>query len=135
MSVISSKRKESETEFLHNAGVLHMKTFRICSHFPVRFRRYADQHVLSKTARIMDCVEGANRIYPLNQAEANMRRRMFLTALAEISELVKQIEFLAEAIGVERAAHAEWIALIDKEDRLVKGILKKDRERYKSLPE
>lgn len=135
MSVIKSKRKQSETQFLQNARELHVHTFRKCSHFPVRYRRYAERHILSKTAKIMDCVNGANRIYPLTKSEAQMRRELFLTAQAEIAELVKQIEFLSEVIGIEKTAHAEWIALIDDEDRLIRGILKKDRERYKTLPD
>lgn len=135
MSVIKSKRKESDTQFLHTARELHVMTFRKCSHFPVRFRQYADRHVLSKTARIMDCVNGANRIYPLVKSEAQTRRELFLAAQSEIAELVKQIEFLAEVMGVEKAIYAEWMELIDYEDRLIRGILKKDRERYKTLPD
>lgn len=135
MSVIKSKRNEAKTEFQHTARKLLIYTFQRCTHLPNRYWKYCEDNVIPKAAKISDCVDRANQIYPLNRGEAQKRRNHFLDAAAEIAPLVKQIEFLSEVIGVEKVAKAEWLDLVDEEDRLLKSIMKKDRERYKNLPE
>ena len=76
----------------------------------------------------------ANSIYPLNQHEAQMRRDYLLRANAELNSLVSQIEVANELFGIEANKMKFWMDIVEKEIRLVKGTLKKDRERYRDLP-
>lgn len=48
--------------------------------------------------------------------------------------MVSQIEVAHELFGLEADKVKFWMELVQKEIRLVKGAMKKDRERYKNLP-
>jgi tryptophan 2,3-dioxygenase len=76
----------------------------------------------------------ANSIYPLNAHEAQMRRDYLLRANAELNSLISQIEVAHELFGLEHNVMKFWMDIVEREIRLVKGTLKKDRERYKNLP-
>ena len=134
MSVIKSKRGTSEMEFLYNARELEIYTIRRCTNFPKRYTFYLGQKIAEIATHIYNCVECANSIYPRNQHEAQLRRDFLITANAELRSLVSQIDVAGQMFGIESAKMDHWMDLIDKEIRLVKGLMKKDNERYKNLP-
>ena len=135
MSVIKSKRGESEAEFLANARALQAYTIRKCVNaIPKRYTFYIGQNIAAIATRVYELVKCGNIIYPLNQHEAQIRRDYFLRAHAELQNLISQIELANEIIQFEDQVLPEWSRLIGNEIRLVKGILKADRERYKDLP-
>lgn len=134
MSVVRSKRGESEVEFLHTARELEMYSIRKCVNFPKRFTFYLSQPIASIATRIYENVKKANSIYPTNHHEAQMRRDYLLTANAELFNLVSQVEVAHEMFGLEPNVMAYWSEIIEKEVRLVKALMKKDKERYKNLP-
>ena len=135
LSVIKSKRGESEAEFLANARALQAYTIRKCVNaIPKRYTFYIGQNIAAIATRVYELVKCGNSIYPLNQHEAQIRRDYFLRAHAELQNLISQIELANEIIQFEDQVLPEWSRLIGNEIRLVKGILKADRERYKDLP-
>lgn len=134
MSVVRSKRGESEVEFLHTARELEMYSIRKYVNFPKRFTFYLSQPIANIATRIYENVKKANSIYPTNQHEAQMRRDYLLTANAELFNLVSQVEVAHEMFGLEPNVMAYWSEIIEKEVRLVKALMKKDKERYKNLP-
>lgn len=134
MSVVRSKRGESEMEFLHTARELEMYSIRKCVNFPKRFTFYLNQPIANIATRVYEYVKIANSIFPTNQHEVQMRRDYLMRANAELHNLVSQIEVAHEMFGLEPNVMSHWSELIDKEIRLVKSLMKKDRERYKSLP-
>ena len=134
MSVIKSKRAESEMEFIHNARQLQIYTIQKCVGFPKRYTFYISQPLSNCATRIHEYVKCANSIYPLNQHEAQMRRDYLLRANAELNSLVSQIEVANELFGIESNKMKFWMDIVEKEIRLIKGTMKKDRERYRDLP-
>ena len=56
-----------------------------------------------------------------------------LRANAELQSLVSDIEFAAELFGIESDTMKFWMEIVEKEIRLVSGVMKRDRERYKNL--
>lgn len=58
-----------------------------------------------------------------------------LRANAELNCLVSQIEVANELFGIDGEAMKYWLDIVEFEIRLVKGAMKKDKERYKDLPE
>ena len=134
MAVIKSKRAESEMEFVHTAQQLQIHTIRKCVSFPKRYTFYVGQPMAECATRIHEYVKCANSIYPLNQHEAQIRRDYLLRANAELNSLVSQIEVASELFGLEFNKMKFWMEIVEKEIRLVKGAMKKDRERYKDLP-
>ena len=63
-----------------------------------------------------------------------IRRDYLLRANAELYNLVSQIEVANELFGIDGDSVKFWMDIVDREIRLVKGTMKKDRERYKNLP-
>lgn len=76
----------------------------------------------------------ANSIYPLNKHEVQIRRDYLLRANAELQSLISQLEVAHELFGIDVDALKYWMELVEKEIRLVKALMKKDRARYKHLP-
>lgn len=133
MSVIKSKRQESKMEFIHNARSLQIYTIKTCVKLPKRYTFYLSQPIVQMTVNIHNDVKSANSIYPTNQHEVQMRRDYLLRANATLYSLVSQIEVAAEILDLESDKLKTWSKLIDAEIRLIKGVLKDDKERYKNL--
>lgn len=133
MSVVKSKRREADMEFLHTARRLQIYSIQKCVNFPKRYTFYVSQPIANSTTRIHEYVKCANSIYPLNQHEVQLRRDYFLRANAELNSLVSQIEVAQELFGIEPQIMRYWMEIVEKEIRLVKAMMKKDRERYKDL--
>ena len=133
MSVVKSKRGESDMEFIHTARELQIYTIRKCVKLPKRYTFYVSQPLANAATRIHEYVKMANSIYPLNAHEAQMRCDYLLRANAELNSFVSQIEIAHEMFGLEPKLIQGWMDLVDREIRLVKGTMKKDNERYKHL--
>ena len=101
MSVIKSKRNESEMEFVHTARQLQIHTIQKCVGFPKRYTFYVSQPIANCATRIHEYVKCANSIYPTNQHVVQMRRDYMLRANAELNSLVAQIEVANELFGLE----------------------------------
>ena len=133
MSVIRSKRAESEMEFIHTARQLQVYTIQKCVGFPKRYTFYIAQPIANAATRVHEYTKMANSVYPTNPHEVPLRRDYLLRANAELNSLVSQIEGAHELFGLEPNVMKFWMDLVDKEIRLVKGTLKKDKERYKNI--
>lgn len=48
--------------------------------------------------------------------------------------MISQIEVAQEIFGIDSDSIKYWMEIVEKEMRLVKAVMKKDRERYKDLP-
>ena len=134
LAVIKSKRSKSEMDFIYNARQLQIHTIKKCVNFPKRYTFYVAQPIVNAATRIHEDVKRANSIFPTNQHEAQIRRDYLLRANAELFSMVSQLEVAQELFGIEPDAFKFWMGLISEEIRLVKAVMKADRERYKSLP-
>ena len=133
MSVIKSKRTQSEMQFIYTARELQIYSIQKCVGFPKRYTFYVSQPIANAATRIHEYVKMANSIYPLNAHEVQMRRDYLLRANAELNSLVSQIEVAGELFGLDPNIVKHWMDLVDQEIRLVKGMMKKDRERYRDV--
>ena len=134
MSVIKSKRTTSDMEFIANARKLQIYSIQKCVGFPKRYTFYVSQPIANAATRIYEYVKRANTIYPLNQHEVQMRRDCLIRANAELQSMISQLEVAQELFGIEMDTMKFWVDIIDAEIRLVKAVMKSDRERYKELP-
>ncbi|MBR0411528.1 MAG: hypothetical protein IJI25_11120 [Eubacterium sp.] len=133
MSVIRSQRAESEMEFIHTARQLQIYTIQKCVGFPKRYTFYIAQPIANSATRVHQYTKMANSIYPTNAHEVQLRRDYLLRANAELNSLISQIEVAHELFGLEPNVIKFWMDLVEKELRLVKGTLKKDKARYKNI--
>ncbi len=133
MSVVKSKRGESNMEFIHTARELHIYTVKKCVGMPKRYTFYIGKPIADIANAIYRLVVSANSIYPTNSHEVQIRRDYLLKANAGLQSLVAQIETAHEIFGMETRMMQHWMDLVEREIRLVKGTMKRDRERYKHL--
>lgn len=134
MSVVKSKRGESNMEFLYTARLLQIYSIRKCVGFPKRYTFYVSQPIANAAVRIYENVKRGNSIYPANHHEAQMRRDYFIQAFAELQSMVSQIEAAAELFDIEPKTMEYWMGMVEKELRLIRSVMNRDRERYKELP-
>ena len=134
MSVIRSKRNESDMQFLHTAMELHVFTIKKCKKlFPKAYTFSIANHMVDSAAHIHRYVVKANSIYPLNQREVQIRRNHFLEAYTELQWMISQMEVAYELLHFDTQDMNEWTEIVNKEMKLISGTMKKDRERYKNL--
>lgn len=135
MSVVRSKRSESQLEFLNTARKLQVFTIQKCVNtIPKRYTFFIANHLSDSATAIYANVKRGNSVYPLNQHEAQVRRDYFMRAYVELQNLVSQIEVAHELLHFDEKVLHEWASLINDEMKLVQAVMKKDRERYKDLP-
>lgn len=134
MSVLKSQRTTSTMEFLATARKLQIYSIQKCVNFPKRYTFYVSQPIANSATRIYEYVKCANSIYPLNQHEAQLRRDYFIKANAELNSLTSQLEVAQELFGIEMKVLQKWADMVNTEIRLVKAVMKADRDRYKTLP-
>ena len=134
MSVIKSKRNTSTMEFLATARKLQIYTIQKCANFPKRYTFYVSQPLANAATRVYEYVKCANSIYPLNQHEAQLRRDCFIKANAELNSIASQLEVAQELFGIDMETLMYWAEMVNTEIKLVKAVMKNDRDRYKDLP-
>lgn len=134
MSVIKSKRNTSTMEFLATARKLQIYTIQKCVNFPKRYTFYVSQPLANAATRVYEYVKCANSIYPLNQHEAQLRRDCLIKANAELNSIASQLEVAQELFGIDMETLMYWAEMVNTEIKLVKAVMKNDRDRYKDLP-
>ena len=135
MSVVRSKRSDSSLEFLNTARKLQIYTVQKCvSVIPKRYTFYLGTGLAESAASIYKDLKRGNSVYPVNQHEVQVRRDYFMRAYAELQSLVSQLEVAYEIINFDENVLHEFGSLISTEMKLVKAIIKTDRERFKNLP-
>ena len=133
MSVLKKERKTSSAQFLENALQIQIKTLRASTKFPKRYTYLLTSHLTDAAAHGHGQVKKGNSIFPLNQQEAQLRRECFLKAYAEYQNLLSQLFVAKEMFEISDGTMLELVGLIDDELKLLKAVMKSDRERYKDL--
>ncbi len=152
MSVLKSKRGESDVAFLDVARRLEAYTLAQCLKLPKRLTFFLSTEVMRWGSEVYNNVKAANSIYPTNQHEAQMRRDHFTEANNALQILDGKISLLYDTLtqnpehfgrddkdqenGKRKLANAvrAWTALINEEAALISKIKKSDKARYKNLP-
>lgn len=134
MSVVKSQRGIADMEFLSTARQLEIFSLRKCKNaIPKGYTFFLAQPIALSAKAVYSYVKKGNSIYPTNQHEVQLRRDFFLNAYAELQDLVSQIEVAKEICNLNSDVMQEWSRLIFTEITLVKGVLEKDKQRYRNL--
>lgn len=120
----------------------HALTLEQCLKVPKRYTFYLTQKIMDHASAVYDEVTMANSIFPINQHEAQLRRDHLIAANAKLQALDRQLGLLAGVLwknpenfkGFDNA-FTVWGELIIEEAKLISGIRRSDRARYKNLPE
>lgn len=134
MSVIKSKRRTSGVQFLDTARELDLYTMKTCIKFiPKRYTFYLAQPTALIASNIHSCVKRGNSIFPATARDYEMRREQFIMAEAELQNLISKINIIYELFPLPDNVIIKWHEFVDKEITLIKNLIKKDEERFKSL--
>lgn len=133
MSVIVSKRKTSEVQFLENARLLELYTLKKTMKMPKRWNHFK---ILFEKC-VINCYNNCklgNSIFLRDKESAEERKKYFEKALQNLYVLSSQIDIakelkLCEKITEKQFAH--WLGLIVTEIEQLKYIEKSDSERIK----
>ena len=134
MSVIKSNRAVSDTQFLYLARELESKTRRRCLSAPKRFTFYGLQELWLSARRTYEGVKKGNSVYPHNQHEVQIRRDFFICAGVELQNYISQLELLVEDGVFSPETIRELSDIVNQEIRLIKAVIKSDKDRYSNLP-
>lgn len=142
MSVYKSKRSESSVQFIETARQLEAHTFACCMKAPKRYERFLTGRIMELSSEVHDRVRAANNIWPTNRHEAQLRRDELTRANIALQNLDPKLQLLYEAArqnpeGCKWIGKAmeQWGAMIAEEAKLLAAVRKKDRQRYKDLPD
>ena len=133
MSVIKSKRSEADCLFVYNALELRSYTRSQCLKLPKRRTFYGNTEIYELAQSMANHAVRANSIYPLNLHEVQMRRDELILAKADLMALTTEVNDLYKENLINEKVAKAWCIMIDQEERLLGGALKKDRERYKDM--
>ena len=142
MSVYKSKRGESAVQFIEIARKLEEHTLTQCLKVPKRYTFLLTQEIMRLVTAVYNGVISANSVFPTNQHEAQLRRDYLIAANASLQSLDRQLGLLAGVLyknpenfkGFE-SAFTTWGELVNEETKLISGIRRADRARYKDLPD
>ena len=127
MSVVKSKRGVSRMEFVDNANRLESFTIRHCGRFPKRYTFSLGMPIVKYARDVYDIVSVANQ-YPVRWHDYYGRIKKFEAAKVILNKMVRQLG-MAEEFGIVKPNVMEkWMSLIDREIRLLNGIIKRDKQ-------
>ena len=141
MSVYKALRGDSSVQFVETARKLAVHTRKCCLKMPKRYTFYGAQELSVLADTVYNEVKMANSVFPGNQHEAQLRRDHLIEANATLQALIGQLGIIADLLkqNPEKLrwldnSVEEWASLISEEAKLISGVKKLDKERFKNLP-
>jgi hypothetical protein len=142
MSVYKSKRGESAAQFVETARLLEVHTLAQCLKVPKRYTFFLSTEIMRLASEVYNNAKAANSIFPSSKHEAQMRRDRLIETNNELQCLLGKLGLLADVLkknpngfkGLDNALET-WGNLITEEAKLISGVKKSDKERFKHLPD
>ena len=134
MSVYKALRGDSSVQFVETARKLAVHTRKCCLKMPKRYTFYGAQELSVLADTVYNEVKMAKH-------EAQLRRDHLIEANATLQALIGQLGIMADLLkqNPEKLrwldnSLEEWASLISEEAKLISGVKKSDKERFKNLP-
>lgn len=120
-------------QFIDTAYKLYIFSVQQCVKFPKRYTFYVSQEISHTASEIHRKVKCGNSVFPSNAHEVQKRRDYFIEAYADAQSLISQINVATEMFSLSGNVLTQWMELIYSELTLIKGVMKKDKTRYRYL--
>jgi hypothetical protein len=135
MSVLKSKRSESNVQFLTTARELEIFTLKKSLKIPKRYTKLFTEYLAHLSFEIYNNVKMANAIF--NDTKDKIERRTYYldNAMRNLYCLISQIDIAKELLLTELSDYAwmHWMELIDNELTLIKALKVSDADKLKKL--
>ena len=129
MSVVKSKRGQSGMKFIDNARELEVYTIQRVAHFPKRYTFLISEKIAGMAVEIYENVVQVNSFSNvLDDHQYLSRLHHFRDALSTCNSLVAQLQLADSVFGIPYHHLEKWIELIDTEEKVLIGIMRRDSE-------
>jgi len=138
MSVLKSKRGESELEFYHTAAEIRVTAVRFVMNekiVPKRWRPVFTFPMVQRVNAMMDNITAANTIYPVNEHELEMRRDYQNKAIINVEQIMQYLQFMLETLDLNADKFQTLTELLVKEAKLLRGWRKANSKIAQKLKE
>ena len=136
MSVVKSKRTQSELEVVTKAIALSSYTIHICSNeknFPKRYRWCLTGKIVDFTIDICNFINMANSVFVSSANDFQTRRQYQNQALASSYALLTMMDIAYNTFSIDDDRIEHWIGLVIEVQNLLRNWRKSDLERYKDF--
>lgn len=132
MSVVKSKREETELTVITKANELAKYTIQICSNekcFPKRYRWCITSKIVESAIILTNDIIKANAIYIQTMEDLASRKKLQNDAIAETYALLNMIDIAYTSFGIEARRIENWTKLTLEVQTLLRGWRKSDNSR------
>ena len=136
MSVVKSKRSESELTIINKSRELAIYTANICSNeknFPKRYRWCITSKIVSDSFDIYSNIRKANAIFVKIKPDYDIRRQCQNNAKGTIDSLLGNMDIEYSMFGISDNRIEYWTGLIIDVQTLLRNWMKSDYDRYGNL--
>ena len=136
MSVVKSKRGESDLAIINKSRELAVYTARICSNeknFPKRYRWCITSKIVSDAFDIYGNIRKANTIFVKIRPDHDIRRQCQNKARGALDSLLGNTDIAYSMFGINDKRIEYWTGLVIEVQSLLRNWMKSDYERYKDL--
>ena len=138
-NVPPSKRELSNIEYVYNAARLYSFTLDCAMKLPKRWMFLLTERTVDAAARVLEHAKAANSIYVTCAVDADLRRFHLNQAYCYAQVLASYVDEMFERFPsredgggacISQASYLRWVESIDREFKLVKGVMASDKKRF-----
>lgn len=133
MFLILPKQKIKNLQFLGVMCRLHKYTYQKIGHAPNDCTDFISQRIAEFVDTALYHVVAANHKIPATRQEADARARHLQSAIDCINGMQRPMLALWNLMDYSEKTMDEWAGLLDEELKLLEGLKKADKARYKGL--
>jgi len=119
-------------EFVDNAAKLELFTYQHCGRFPKRYRFTLEIEIIHFASSVYTNVSKSNE-YPTTVDQYDKRIETFYESIGLLEAMVRKIRIADELFGINKNVMQDWMFLIEREIRLLCGIIASDKKSKKLL--
>lgn len=117
-------------EYVDNAYKLQIFTLRRTAHFPKRYQRRIGNDIEESASLIHACAVRAEENKDIfDEEQFSIRRTNLRKAFNECAVLVARIKVADDVFGIPYNYVEEWMEYIDKEQKVLIGVIRSDNRR------
>lgn len=139
--VLKRNRNPTGADFIDAAWELRKYTLHICTRFPQRYKKWITDYIVMFSAQCHIYAFAANSIYPKNKEQAIERENNLKKAIRALEQIYPQIELAYAMFQFDSSEKKksnekileEWLPKIEETEKLIRGLIKSDRKRFKNL--
>lgn len=133
MIVALPKSKIQRLAFLQKMAELHKYTYEKIGHAPNHCKDFLSGRIADHIDTALCSVVLANHKIPETRTDAEKRERYIQAAIDSLNAMQRPLLALWNIMDYSEKTMDDWAGLIDEELKLLEGLKKADRARYKDL--